>query len=118
MSPAGDRELPRLLAALCDGDLPPEQHARLEQLLATSPEHRRQYLEYVDLHARLLSHTLPGTGAAPPSAEGRAASPAPLPDPPAGESRPAPKVLRYALVVGATLAASLLLQVFWGHLST
>ena len=97
-------ELQGLLSALCDGQLSEPQHARLEELLAADAECRRLYLEYVDLHARLLLH--PGLGAATP--------PQPAATPVAGHSRRTASVLlRYGLVSAATLAASLLVQVFW-----
>ncbi len=44
------KELRTLLAALCDGHLDEAGHARLEQVLHTSPSARRTYLRYVDLH--------------------------------------------------------------------
>src|SRR5687767_7990307 len=48
-------ELLRLFSALADGQLSPEEHGRLQELLA-DPAARRMYLEYIDLHARLLTH--------------------------------------------------------------
>jgi hypothetical protein len=127
MTPEVRSELQRLLSALCDGQLTPEQHDRLEELLAGDAECRRQYLEYVDVHARLLGHPHLGGGRAPrPTEEQPVPSPeSPLPGPPARrptESRPAfrgrlwrpvPHAVRYVLVAAGTLAASLLIQIFW-----
>jgi hypothetical protein len=108
--------LQRLLSALCDGRLDDAQHARLEQLLGADAECRRLYLEYVDLHARLLVHPrLPGGEPLPPPERrpGRpAAEPTPAAAPPAPRRR-APQALRYAVVAAATMAASLLVQLFW-----
>ncbi len=56
------RELERLLSGLCDAQLSEAEHARLEQLLEADEEGRRLYLEYLDMHARLLVH--PGLGGA------------------------------------------------------
>ncbi len=98
------RELERLLSGLCDGALCDVEHARLEQLLADT-ECRRYYLEYVDIHARLLVH--PGLGAALPVT--------PSDDETAlvGVARRRAKaghLLRYVAVAASTLAASLLVQ--------
>src|SRR5262245_48251439 len=125
MSPQVRAELQRLLSALCDGELTGAQHARLEQLLQADAECRRYYLEYVDLHARLLVHphlgaatTLPpGEGLADVTAGGSlpdaAASLSPGARAPARGRRRARQALRYGLVAASTLAASLLVQVFW-----
>src|SRR5262245_12267538 len=48
-------ELLRLLSELCDEQLTEAKQARLEELL-TSEEARQVYLQYVDMHARLLTH--------------------------------------------------------------
>lgn len=50
------RELERLLSLLCDDELNGEENQRLNDLLRSDPEARRHYLQYVDLHARLLHH--------------------------------------------------------------
>ena len=42
-----------LAAALCNGTITPEQHARLEQLLAADPAARQRYFDYLDLHLAL-----------------------------------------------------------------
>jgi ferric-dicitrate binding protein FerR (iron transport regulator) len=118
MSPEIRAELLRLLSALCDGELTEAQLSRLEQLLQADPECRRLYLEYVDVHARLLVHPRLGGEATLPPSEG-AAGAAPggsgteAATPPAGVRSRARQVLRYGLVAAATLAASLLVQVFW-----
>jgi hypothetical protein len=132
MSPEVRLELERLLSALCDGSLAQAQQARLEQLLDADAECRRHYLEYMDLHARLLVHpglsgkdplpsdaTLPGGSGFPAgSAPGMSARPlSPTPGRPAPQRRrpQVGQVLRYVLVATTTLAASLLVQVFWWH---
>jgi hypothetical protein len=99
MNPNERVELQHLLSALCDGELTDVEHARLEELLRANSGCRRHYLEYMDLHARLLVH--PGV----PAAAEEPAAPA--------SGRRWPQFLRYALVAATTLAASLLLQVFW-----
>ncbi len=94
-------ELQRLLSALCDGEIDSENHARLERLLESDSECRQMYLEYVDLHARLLNH--PQLAAMPDPAPGIAVA----------EKRHVirvPQSLRYAMVAVTTLAASLLVQ--------
>src|SRR5205823_2065641 len=63
-------------------------------------ECRRHYLEYVDVHARLLVHPRYGAGA--PAVE-------------PARPRPVRHGWRYLLVAAATLAASLLVQIAWLH---
>jgi ferric-dicitrate binding protein FerR (iron transport regulator) len=46
-------ELLDLAAAVCHGTITPEQHARLEQLLAADPAARQRYFDYLDLHLAL-----------------------------------------------------------------
>jgi len=46
-------ELLDLAAAVCNGTITPEQHARLEQLLAADPAARQRYFDYLDLHLAL-----------------------------------------------------------------
>jgi ferric-dicitrate binding protein FerR (iron transport regulator) len=48
-------EMDRLLSGLCDGTLGPEDLRRLGEQIAADPAARRQYLEYLDLHATLTS---------------------------------------------------------------
>src|SRR6266567_2334374 len=48
-------ELFRLLSSLVDEQLSEAEQARLEELL-NDGEARRLYLQYVDMHARLLTH--------------------------------------------------------------
>ncbi len=123
MSPEVRSELLRLLSALCDSELGDAQHARLGELLEADPECRRQYLEYLDLHARLLTHPhhpasqTPSPSERPTLAEEQLR---PMPAPVSstartGRPRRFPELLRYALVSVATLAASLLAQVYWWH---
>jgi hypothetical protein len=129
MSPELQSELERLLSALCDGVLTDAQRARLELLLDTDAECRLYYLEYLDLHARLLVHPRLGeadlspTGA-PSTRGGVKASTADTVEGPitARLATPEPRrrssniqVYRYGLVAGTTLAASFLLQFVWLH---
>src|SRR5262245_24827890 len=58
-------ELMRLLSALCDGELTDLEHEHLDELLAGDAESRRIYLEYVDLHVRLIVHPGLAGGVAP-----------------------------------------------------
>src|SRR6476661_2201673 len=48
-------DLLRLLSSLCDEQLGETDQSRLEELLVDE-ESRRLYLQYLDLHARLLTH--------------------------------------------------------------
>ncbi len=48
-------DLDRLLSGLCDGTLGPEDLRRLGERITADPDARRQYLEYLDLHAALGS---------------------------------------------------------------
>jgi hypothetical protein len=120
MSPEVRRELQQLLSGLCDGLLTEAEQARLEELLDADPECRRLYLEYLDVHARLLLHPRIGgdnplaPADAPPAAAPASPSHATVP-PARGLRRWALPAVRYALVAGATLAASLLLQLLWWH---
>jgi len=92
-------ELLGLLSALCDDVLDADGVARLEASLANDAAARELYLQYLDLHARLLV---------------RPTSTAEVP--PAEPARPATSPLfRYALVASLTLAASLLIQLVWWH---
>jgi ferric-dicitrate binding protein FerR (iron transport regulator) len=49
------QELERLLPALCDGTLGPDDLRRLGERIAADPAARQQYLEYLDLHAALAN---------------------------------------------------------------
>src|SRR5262245_35413428 len=118
MNPRVRQELMQLLSDLCDGELTEARHARLEQVLNADPECRRQYLEYVDMHARLLvpprlcgGETLPPEGEPPDTAPGGnlpglrthpASSEASSSG--GGRRRQARQFLRYALVAAGTLA--------------
>jgi hypothetical protein len=116
-------ELQRLLSALCDDDLDDAQRTRLQELLDGDVECRRTYLEYLDMHAHLISQ--PRAAQTSPQAwPHSSASPSPAVARPANEELPrhaaAPRpprrmrqILGYVLVASATLAASLLLQVVW-----
>lgn len=110
MSPEVRSELQRLLSALCDGELTAGEHARLEELLASNPECRRLYLQYLDMHARLVVR---------PDVMEKDGSRR------EGTTRPVLASLvrnpffRYSLVAAATLAASLLVQVLlWPGMPT
>lgn len=117
-------EFLRLLSALADGTITPEQHADLERDLEADPASRKAYFEYLDLHLAL------GRPAAAPAAPrrrwGRIAAAAAVlvvagllwrSDPPARIARSAgarfyggaPEVLRpgqeYALVAGSVEVA-------------
>ncbi len=126
MAPEVRLEMQRLLAALCDGELTDTQQARLEQLLGADAACRRLYLEYVDLHARLLVHPRLRGGTTPPeerpcvvTPDTSAGEPEERPHeaaravPGAGRKR-IPQVLRYSAVAAGTLAASLLIQLATG----
>lgn len=115
-----------MLSALCDDALTPEESARLEQLLDGDADCRALYLQYLDMHAQLLVHPrqgemlLSGSEAAP-LVNGAAGLTVPQP-----ASQPTlsvttnprsrrPRLVGYLMVAGATLAASLLVQVLWWH---
>ncbi len=61
-------ELGRLLSLLCEGELSAQESDRLREMLAHSPQARRYFLEYMELHAEL--HWAAGMGR---EAEGTAA---------------------------------------------
>jgi hypothetical protein len=64
---ADDRPIAELLAALCDETISSEEMRHLDRLLCTDASARRQYMAYLDLHARLsFQHG--------PESEGRAGS--------------------------------------------
>ena len=140
MNPPALRELRLLLSALCDEELTRPQLMRLEELLRADAECRREYLRYMDVHARLFTH--PTLGGPVPVAEdvayapteSAASSASPTTQNPVragsvsggarsvayaagsdrdGPGKPASQGLRYALVAVLTLAASVLIQVFW-----
>jgi hypothetical protein len=111
MSPQVRQELQRLLSALCDGELTDTQHARLETLLDADLDCQHLYLEYLDMHARLLTRPHP----AHENTEGRkpqeeTVAPRSAGYCPAARRRRIPSLIRYLAVAGATLAASLLIQ--------
>jgi hypothetical protein len=113
MNPEVRRELQRLLSELCDGQLSEAGHARLEELLDADEACRRSYLEYLDMHARLVVRPYPGGGAMPPGEARLASEEHPPSERPAILPRGRETVsqaLRYALVAAGTLAASLLIQ--------
>jgi ferric-dicitrate binding protein FerR (iron transport regulator) len=105
------RELEALLSAQCDGELTDADHARLEQLL-DDPACRQCYLEYMDMHARLLAHPGIGTALPPPAETPTEVALAVAPPPSRGRFA---QVWRYAAVAASTLAASILVQLWWSH---
>jgi hypothetical protein len=94
------RELEQLLSALCDGALVEAEHRRLEGLLSADPECRQFYLQYIDLHARLLVH--------PDLSAGQIRT-----DRNRDQGRRKIQLLRYASVALGTVAASILIQAIW-----
>jgi hypothetical protein len=116
------QELEHLLSALCDDALGDAEHRRLNELLESDPECRRCYLEYMDLHARLLAH--PALAGEQLADAGRSAEAMPavlpirssegVPAQPAAFPRVRPP-LRYAMVAAAAVAATVLVQVLWLH---
>lgn len=115
-------ELFRLLSSLCDEQLTEVEQARLEELLADE-EARRLYLQYADMHARLLAHPgvageskLPGVDALAGVIGEEAASVLRRVPNDAERYRGrslqrVARVLRYVVVAAATLAATILVQV-------
>jgi hypothetical protein len=74
-------ELGHLLAALCDGELMPDEAARLERLVAGSDDARRYFLQYVQLNGELCwaftsSVALPHEPGLPAAGDFPAAAPA------------------------------------------
>jgi hypothetical protein len=53
-SPYDRQTMAELLAALCDRSLSPAEMRKLDELVRTDGEARRLYVEYLDLHARLV----------------------------------------------------------------
>jgi hypothetical protein len=47
-------DMDRLLSGLCDGTLPSEELRRLGERITADPAARREYLQFIDLHAALL----------------------------------------------------------------
>lgn len=92
-------ELPRLLSGLCDGTLTDAEHAQLEDLLARDEASRRVYLEYMDMHARLLRRPTSG-------------QPAPVEEKPVPVTAPRSyaRFWSHAAVALVSIAATLLLQ--------
>ena len=121
MTTAERAELLRLLAALCDMRLTDAEHARLEMLLTANPEARRVYLQYVDVHSRLVMH--PGLGKSRKMPPREAWAWAALEEAVGMEGHAAAwnarrrrgwtwqRVATYVGVAAATLAASLLVQI-------
>ena len=110
----------RLLAILCDGQATDAEQERLEKILSSSPKARRIYLQYVDVHSRLLMHPGVAKGRKMPPREAWAW--AALEEAAGMERRAAAwnafrrrqwtwqRITAYVGVAAATLAATLLLQ--------
>jgi ferric-dicitrate binding protein FerR (iron transport regulator) len=107
MSPQRHVEMLRLLSELCDGDISQEQRTRLEALLEADVECRRFYLAYMDMVAGLLVEPYPVAADTSTAAEL-----APIPTAFSARRPWLRPALRYALVATATLAATLLVQLF------
>lgn len=113
-------EFLRLLSALCDSQLTDAEQARLEDLLQADAHCRRLYLEYVDLHARLLIHPGLLAGQIPSVGEGEESATAnrTLRDDSSAAGRRYSgrgrrrfqQAIKYGMVAAGTLAASLLVQ--------
>lgn len=113
-------ELLKLLAILCDRQLSESEHGRLEDILSNSAAARRVYLQYVDMHSRLLMH--PGLAKGRRMPPGEAWARAALEEAVGLEGRAAAwnarrrswwtwqRMAAYVSVAAATLAATLLLQ--------
>jgi hypothetical protein len=114
MSPETRAELQELLFSLCDDDLSEDGYARLENVLAGDAECRRLYLEYVDMHARLLVHPSLGGAGTLADAAADTESPSCRADRPGRGRHGARQALRYGMVAAAAVAATVLVQVFWG----
>src|SRR5262249_28447795 len=82
-------ELAELLDALCEETISPEQMRRLEELVLSHPEAEAYYVQYMALHADLVS----SVGAPPRTIE----KPAPTPRP--------RRALLWAVVAVAGVAA-------------
>ena len=118
MNPQQRRQLEQLLSQLCEDSLCEEQHAQLEALLEQHADCRRFYLEYLDLHARLLLHPRLSLGLPLQSTTSAVeavdlptfacAQPLEIPTPGRRSS-----AWSYALVAAASLCVSLLLQIGW-----
>src|SRR5262245_8150373 len=115
-------ELLRLLSSLCDDQLSDADQSRLEELLADE-DARRVYLQYLDMHARLLTHqglsdqhnlsAVDAVAGMLGGVAGRASAIGSSPDRRAIE-RPSQRLfqaLSYAAVAAATLAATVLVQI-------
>jgi hypothetical protein len=110
-------ELLRLLSALCDEQLTEADQVRLEELLADQ-EARQLYLQYLDMHARLLTHPAAGGESHLPGVDvlagliGNQAQAAVHRSQRSERRRGRSlQVLSYFAVAAATLAATILVQV-------
>lgn len=97
-------ELWPLLNALCEHRLTPAEGARLEQIVLSSPEARRQYVDYLNLHGSLYWDAVGGLALIP---AGEIATNAP--------AAVSPRRTRRWLIgaVASGLAAMLLVGVVW-----
>lgn len=113
MNSAERTELERLLAVLCDGELSDDETGRLNELLRGDRDARRLYLQYVDLHAGLAQHPRLAEWAdlteAAPAAPQNVVTPRNV----AASRTVSHRWTPYILTIGATLAASVVLQIAW-----
>src|SRR5437763_1551077 len=124
MTPEIRIELQRLLSALVEHEITEAEHARLEELLRTDTGCVQTYLEYLDMHAKLLAdgqrRTNPVGNSAPQMGSEKCrlpadskANPHALPDvipaaTPTERSHWVRRNLRQVLLILGTLAASVL----------
>lgn len=100
-----NRELIRLLSALCDGQLSESDSQRLNDMLRDE-EARRVYLEYMDMQARLVKLDAPELGRRLITSD-RATTTSPAR---ASHTWWAAPIVRYAAIVAGTIAATVLVQ--------
>ena len=106
MIPERRIELQRLFSALCDEQLSDAERTRLEEMLARDAGCRRLYLEYVDVHARLLLR--------PPDAGVREQSGAISAERPASAPRSRrSRAVSHVAVALASVVATLIVQFAW-----
>ncbi len=134
MTPQIRLELQRLLSALCDQEITDAEFARLEELLHADVESRLLYLSYMDMHSRLVmephrigsmsamsrdeSKQATGNTAARSTNPDFLATPASRPGEKGEDRTWIRRNMHQAMLVLATLAASLLVQVLWRQLES
>src|SRR5437867_2692004 len=80
-------ELQQLLSELCDAGLSEADFVRLEELLLGDPQPRRCYIEYIDMHCKLLLISLSHSSS---SRLSRVDPPCPSASEPPGGMKPKP----------------------------